>query len=105
MSNFDLKKYLVENKLTAGSRLNEGKDITFNSPKSTTKEEAMKELQDKIDDDKEDYEGTFRNFTGVKWVGEASENDVAQIAFQYSDSYIILAQGDKGLFYAYSKRS
>ena len=104
MSNFDLKKYLVENKLTAGSRLNEGKDITFNSPESTTKEEAMKELQDKIDYSKE-IEGTFRNFTGVKWVGEASENDIAQIADQYSDSYIILAQGDKGLFYAYSKKS
>ena len=28
MSNFDLKKYLVENKLTAGSRLNENKSFT-----------------------------------------------------------------------------
>lgn len=28
MSNFDLKKYLVENKLTAGSRLNESLDLS-----------------------------------------------------------------------------
>ena len=102
--NFDLKKYLTENKLTSNSRLNEGTDITLSAPKSKTREEAMEELQAKIDYSKE-IDGALKKFSGVKWVGEMSEDDVVWMADQNTDNLIILAQGDKGLFYAYSKKS
>ena len=103
-NNFDLRKYLAENKLTSNSRLNEGTDVTVGAPKSETKEEAMEELQAKIDYSKE-IDGALKKFSGVKWVGEMSEDDVVWMADQNTDSLIILAQGDKGLFYAYSKKS
>ena len=41
MSNFDLKKYLVENKLTAGSSLNEWEGASF---KRNASDEAFKNL-------------------------------------------------------------
>ena len=103
-NNFDLRKYLAENKLTSNSRLNEGTDVTVGAPKSKTKEEAMEELQSKIDYSKE-IDGSLKKFSSVKWVGEMSEDDVVWMADQNTDSLIILAQGDKGLFYAYSKKS
>jgi hypothetical protein len=104
-NNFDLRKYLAENKLTSNSRLNEGRDVTVGANlQSKTKEEAMKELQSKIDYSKE-IDGSLKKFSGVKWVGEMSEDDVVWMADQNTDSLIILAQGDKGLFYAYSKKS
>jgi hypothetical protein len=104
MDNFDLKKYLVENKITRNSRLNEGQDFTMNVPESSTKEEAMKELQSKINSSKE-IGGIFKNFNGVIWVGKTTEEDLINIAFQNSDNNIVLGEDDEGLFYGYSKKS
>ena len=86
------------------SQLNEGQDFTVNTPESKTKEEAMKELQSKIDYSKE-IDGTFKRFNGVIWVGETTEDDLIKIAFRNADNNIVLGQIDNGLLYAYSKRS
>jgi hypothetical protein len=48
MSNFDLKKYLVENKLTAGSRLNEEEGTDILSFLKSNKQELLSKLTEKF---------------------------------------------------------
>ena len=87
------------------SQLNEGQDFTVNVPESQTKEGAIEELQSKIDYSKE-IDGTFRNFKGVVWVGETTEDSLINMAFRNADNNIVLGDlGNNKLLYAYAKRS
>jgi Tat protein secretion system quality control protein TatD with DNase activity len=56
MSNFDYKKYLVENKLTAGSRLNEEEGTDILSFLKSNKQELLSKLTEKFGWDREDVE-------------------------------------------------
>jgi hypothetical protein len=84
--------------------LNEGHNLTINVPDSSTKEEAIKELDSKIEYSKE-IDGIFRKFRGVKWIGNVTEDTLADEASRNEDYFVVLGEVNGKLRYAYATRS
>lgn len=84
--------------------LNEGHNLTMNVPEASTKEEAIKELDSKIEYSKE-IDGIFKKFRGVKWIGNVTEGTLADEAFRNEDYFVVLGEVNGKLQYAYATRS
>ena len=78
MSNFDYKKYLVENKLTSNSRLNEEEGTDILSFLKSNKQELLSKLTEKFKYDEDDME--MMSEYEIEPGADADGNEDAEIA-------------------------